>query len=136
LVDGSAGLGMIAAGGASRCTPMSVSAEIANVAASSAKPSAGPSSATSKPPIAGPASWLSCVVPAMSAFPACSSPRGSSAGMIASEAGMNMPSPAPSTTEITIRTRPPAVPVAAVAARAATATPRAQLAASITVHGR
>ena len=109
LVDGSTGLGAGVVG-ASRRTPTSVSAEIANVAASIAKPSAGPSSATSRPPIAGPASWLSCVAPEISAFPACSSPLATSVGTIASEAGMNIPSPAPSTTAITIRTRPLAGP--------------------------
>ena len=56
--------------------------------------------------------------------------------MIASEAGMNMPSPAPSTIAITIRTDSVRGPAAAVTANAATALARVALAASITVHGR
>ena len=92
-------------------------------------------SATSAPPIAGPASDASCVQPEASALPACRSSPGSSEGMTENEAGRNIPSPAPSTTATGTSSAARAGP-AAMTASADMATARTASVASITVCGR
>ena len=56
----------------------------------------GPDVATRIPPSAGPSTVPTCTAAELIAFPACRLSAGSSDGMIANEAGMNSPSPAPS----------------------------------------
>lgn len=70
---------------------------MAKVAASAANAGAEPTRATIAPPITGPASEPSSIAVPFRALPAWSWAAGSSVGMMAAEAGMNRPSPAPTT---------------------------------------
>ncbi len=106
------------------------------MAASAANADAGPTSATSAPPMAGPISVASCVPPEISAFPAWRSSPSSSAGTIANEPGMNSPAPDPSTTAMGTSTTARAGPRAAVTASAPTPMARTASVAIMTVHGR
>jgi hypothetical protein len=91
--------------------------------------------ATSAPPSAGPSSDPACIAAEDSAFPTVSCSPSSSDGMIAYEAGMNRLSPAPMTAAIGPRAASESVCLAASTASTATSTQRAASAASMSVRG-
>jgi len=69
---------------------------MANDAASTANAGAGPATATKSPPSTGPATLPACTAAELTALPAAKCSGSSSDGVIENEAGMNRPSPAPS----------------------------------------
>ena len=90
--------------------------------------------ATSAPPRAGPSSDPACIAAVDIALPAVSRSPSSSDGMIATDAGMNKPSPAPMNAAVGPSAASEAVCRAASTASAATSTHRAASAASMTVR--
>ena len=94
-----------------------------------------PVAATSAPPSAGPSSDPACTAAVDIALPAASRSPFSSDGMIANDAGMNRPSPAPMPAAIGPRAASEMVCRVASTASAATSTHRAASAASMTVRG-
>ena len=114
----------------------SVSAETANDAAS--MPNAQVEArvaATTAPPRAGPSSDPACTAAVDIALPAVSRSPSSSDGMIANDAGMNNPSPAPMNAAIGPSAASETVCRVASTASAATSTHRIVSAASMTVRG-
>ena len=91
--------------------------------------------ATRTPPRAGPSSEPACTAAVDSAFPAVSRSPSSSDGMIANDAGMNRPSPAPMSTAIGPSAASDVTCRAASTVSAATTTQRTASAASISVRG-
>ncbi len=91
--------------------------------------------ATSAPPSAGPSSDPACTIAVDSAFPAASCSPPSSDGMIAYEAGMNSPSPAPMSPATGPSAASETTCLAASTASPATSTQRPASAASIKVRG-
>jgi len=87
------------------------------------------------PPTAGPASDPACTAAVDIALPAASRSPSSSDGMIAYEAGMNRPSPAPMPAAIGPSAASDAICRAASTTSTATSTHRAASAASMTVRG-
>jgi hypothetical protein len=94
-----------------------------------------PVAATSAPPSAGPISEPACTAAVDIALPAASRSPFSSDGMIANDAGMNRPSPAPMNAAVGPRVASEAVCRAASTAIAATSTHRAASAVSMIVRG-